>query len=430
MSRILLAVIGSLGDIHPMIAIGLALQKRGHQITFATSEVYRGRLEKLGFKFERLRPDNIRPDDSELLARLMDLTEGTGRLLRDQIFAYIRDTYEDLCRIGADADGIVVSELVYAGRLLAESKNIPWAFLALSPSTFFSAYDMPVLPGREAFSVLHKFGPRCNKFLIDIGQWNCASWSKIYHQLRRELSLPLVGNPIFYAKYSPYLVLAAFSPLLGAKQPDWPASTVQTGFAYHDSVPDLFDQAKVESAIKLRHFLEAGDAPLVFTLGSAAMFAPGKFYEESLEAAHMLNRRAVFLMGQNALFENLPSSMIALDYAPFQDIFPHASAVVHQGGIGTCAQALRFGKPTLCVPYSHDQPDNAQRLMKLGTSLTLKRKDYRAALGADKLKLLTTEPAFSQRAQEAARLMKSENGADKAADEIEKMLIGRSQSGS
>jgi rhamnosyltransferase subunit B len=408
-----------------MIAIGLVLKSRGHEVIFATSAYYHNRLNNLGFTTATLRPDSINPTDSDMLAQLMDLEKGTGLLLKDYIFANIRQTYEDLCALAQEVDAILVSELVYAGRLVAESRHIPWAFLALAPSSFFSVYDMPVLPGREPFAPLHKLGPAFNSLLINIGKWICAAWPEPYYQLRRQLGLPQQDNPIFHGKYSPYLVLAAFSSAFGTKQKDWPASAVVTGFAYHDSVPDLFDAEKAANSQRLKTFLERGEAPIVFTLGSAAMFAPGTFYQESLAAAKILNRRAIFLMGQNTLFQNLPETMLAFDYIPFQDIFPHASAIVHQGGIGTCAQALRFGKPTLCVPYSHDQPDNAARLEKLGTSMTIRRKDYTAARVAAKLEKLLNNQALTIKAKEAAITMQNEDGAKAAADQIEKMIAER-----
>jgi hypothetical protein len=174
----------------------------------------------------------------------MDLQKGTGLLLKDYIFANIRDTYEDLSKMAVGVEAILVSELVYAGRLVAETKSIPWAFLALAPSSFFSVYDMPVLPGREPFAVLHKLGPAFNKLLIAFGKWTCSTWPEPYHRLRHELGLPPQDNPIFYAKYSPYLVLAAFSSAVGRQQKDWPVSAIITGFAYHDSVPDLFDNER------------------------------------------------------------------------------------------------------------------------------------------------------------------------------------------
>jgi len=422
-SRILLATIGSLGDIHPMIAIGLALKKRGHEVIFATSSHYHDRLKQLDFSTRTLRPDTIKPDDKETLSKLMHLTKGTGMLIKDYIFANIRDTYDDIKQFATGADAMVITEMVYAARLVAEVVNKPWAFLALAPSSFFSIYDMPVLPGREFFSFLHNFGPGFNQLLVNLGKLGCADWPAPYYKLRAELGLPPQTNPIFSAKYSPYLVLAAFSSVIGRRQKDWPDNCVITGFIYHDSVPDLFLADKDSNEALLKAFLAGGEAPVVFTLGSAAMFAPGDFYEESLAAMKLLKRRAIFLMGHNPLFKDLPETMLALDYVPFQNIFPAAAAIVHQGGIGTSAQALRFGKPTLCVPYSHDQPDNAARLEALGTSLTLSRKKYKAGMVAQMLQKLLLQQSFAQRASEVSRAIAAEDGAEKAADEIEKLIL-------
>ncbi|MBS1989273.1 MAG: glycosyltransferase [Cyanobacteria bacterium SZAS LIN-3] len=422
MSRIVLATIGSLGDIHPMIAIGLALKGRGHEVVFATSAHYHGRLQKLGFIVTGLRPDSISPTDDDLLARVMDMQEGSGFLIRDYIFPSINEMYEDLNALCAGADAVIVTELVYAGRLVAEVNNIPWAFLALAPSSFFSVYDMPVLPGKEAFAVLHKLGPNFNKFLIQIGQWVGSSWPKPYYKLRQSLGLPPQGNPIFNEKFSPHLVLAAFSSVLGKAQKDWPSSAVITGFAYHDSTPDLFDQGKAINAERLRAFLAEDDAPIIFTLGSAAIFVAGDFYEQSIEAVKILGRRAIFLTGQNKLGENLPPGMIAFDYLPFHEAFPHAAAIVHQGGVGTSAQALRAGKPTLCVPFSHDQPDNARRLQELGTSLTLARKHYKAKRVAAKLDSVLRNQNMALKATEVAQILQGEDGAQRSADAIESII--------
>ena len=67
---------------------------------------------------------------------------------------------------------------------------------------------------------------------------------------------------------------------------------------------------------------------------------PGSFDQESIQAAKLLNRRAVLLIGKNAPPKNLSESIIAVNYVPYSQVFPHACAIVHQGGIGTTAQAL------------------------------------------------------------------------------------------
>ena len=110
--------------------------------------------------------------------------------------------------------------------------------------------------------------------------------------------------------------------------------------------------------------------------------AAGDFYEESLKAARLLGRRAVLLVGSRP--GRLPVGPLGSDawacaYAGHAQLFPRAAAVVHQGGVGTTAQALRAGVPMLVVPFAHDQPDNAARVRRLGVARVLSRRAYRAA---------------------------------------------------
>jgi UDP:flavonoid glycosyltransferase YjiC (YdhE family) len=168
-------------------------------------------------------------------------------------------------------------------------------------------------------------------------------WPEPIYELRRELGLPKGANPLFDAKHSPFLVLALFSRLLGKEQKDWPEHTKITGFCYYDA--DAGNQALPSN---LEKFLAAGPPPVVFTLGSAAVLAAGKFYEFSARAAIKLGIRAVLLIGtdpRNRPRQELPESICVAEYAPFSALFSRASLVVHQGGWGqprsVCARASR-----------------------------------------------------------------------------------------
>ena len=184
-----------------------------------------------------------------------------------------------------------------------------------------------------------------------------------------------------------------------------------TGFTFYDGSPGQ------ELIPELKQFLLLGEPPIIFTLGSAAVMAPGNFYQESIQAAKQLNRRAVLLIGKNTPPEN-SKDILAVSYAPYSQLFPHASAIVHQGGIGTTAQALRAGRPTLIMPYSHDQPDNAARVERLGTSRTIPRKQYLAPRVADVLRELLENPKYSTTSAEIGRIIQAENGVDVACDAI------------
>jgi rhamnosyltransferase subunit B len=416
MSRIVLTTIGSLGDFHPMLAIGLELRDRGHEIVFATTKNYQPRVESVGFKFHSLRPDHISPDDPEMIALMMDLQKGTERVVRDYIFGNLRETYTDLVKAAQGADFIVASDLVYAARPVAEQLNIRWAYSVMSPWSFLSAYDPPVIPALPLLAKLRVFGPSVNQGIINLAKSTLRAWGEPMHQLRQELGLPSIDNPLADDKFSPYLNLALFSPTFASAQPDWPANAIATGFTFYDGHQEEGFQSDLE------HFLESGEPPIVFTLGSAAVYSSGNFYTESIQAAKQLNRRAVLLIGQNPPPADLPADIIAVNYAPYSKIFPRACTIVHQGGVGTTAHALRSGRPTLVVPYSHDQPDNAARVERLGTSRTILRQQYTAKRAAKELRKLLEHSMYATKAADIGRVLQTENGVHTACDAIENQL--------
>jgi rhamnosyltransferase subunit B len=416
MSRIVLTTIGSLGDLHPKIAIALELRKRGHSVVFATHKGYQGKIEALGFKFHEMRPDGT--DDPVEIARMTDSRTGSEYVVRNWLLPNLRETYTDLMDAAKDADCIIAGEIVYAARLVAETLGIRWVSTALQPFSLFSAYDPPVLSVFPLLAKLRSLGVTVNRGVINFAKSVTKSWAEPIRQMRRELKLPeLVGNPLVDDKFSPYLVLALFSSVLAKPQPDWAANTVVTGFTFYDD-----NQNQSEFTPELRHFLDSGEPPLVFTLGSANVLNPGVFYQESIQAATQLNRRAVLLMGGNALLENPPKDIIAINYAPYSKIFPCACAIIHQGGIGTTAQALRAGRPTLIMPYTYDQPDNAARVERLGTSRTILRKQYSTSQVAKELSELIGNPRYAAKAAEIGCIVQGEDGVGVACDAIEKQL--------
>jgi UDP:flavonoid glycosyltransferase YjiC (YdhE family) len=415
MPRIVLATFGSLGDLHPAIALALALRARGHAVTLATSEPYRAKIAALGLPFRAMLPD-VSPIDEAMVRRIMDGSRGSEYLMRELVFPAVRAMHADLAAIAADADLLVTSELVCAAPLLGEISGRPWAFFSLSPISFFPIFDPPLLPGPPGTHFLQALGPTANRLLFNAAKLVTHSWWAPVRQFRRELGLPPGRSPIFEGKFSPHLNLALFSPILQVPQPDWPAPTVQTGFLFHDeteSNPRL--PAAVES------FLATGEPPIVFTLGSAAVSLARDFYAGSARAAQQLGRRALLLIGKNAPPSNLPPSVLAWDYLPYAQVFPRAAAIVHQGGIGTTAQALRAGRPMVIVPFAHDQFDNAARITRLGAARTLSRSRYCSDSIAKTLDLLLTSPGVAAAAALGTRL-RAERGLERACDALEHTL--------
>jgi UDP:flavonoid glycosyltransferase YjiC (YdhE family) len=244
-------------------------------------------------------------------------------------------------------------------------------------------------------------------------------WPHPIYDLRRELGLERGENPLFDAKHSPYLVLALFSEVLGTAQKDWPENTRITGFCYYDS-----DAGNAALPANLEKFLGSGPAPVVFTLGSAAVLAAGKFYEFSAKAAVRLGIRAVLLIGsdqRNRPRQELPETICVAEYAPYSALFNRAAMVVHQGGVGTTAQCLKAGKPMLIMPYSHDQPDNGRRMRRLQVARVIQRGNYTPVRVARKLKAMLEEPKFAERAAQVAGRLEHEDGVKAACDALEQL---------
>jgi len=417
--RIVLSNIGTLGDTNPLIAIALELKRRGHAPVMALPAVYESRVRPLGLEFHAVRPD-IDPENSILVEMVYDVKKGTETGLREFLFPALRQTYDDLLDAATQperADLLLLGELNYAGPLVAEVTRIPWASYVLAPVSFFSAFDPPVLPMYPRLAKADRAVPGFGRVIRRLVRYMSRKWPEPIYELRRELGLERGANPLFDAKHSPELVLALFSRLLGQEQKDWPPNTKITGFCYYDA--DAGNQAL---PAKLEEFLAAGEPPVVFTLGSAAVLAAGKFYEFSARAAMKLGLRAVLLIGSDARNRpkgELPDSICVAEYAPYSKLFSRASMVVHQGGVGTTAQCLRAGKPMLIMPYSHDQPDNGRRMRRLKVARVIQKANYTPMRVARRLKAMLAEPRFAQRAKSAAQQLTHEDGVRTACDALE-----------
>lgn len=413
--RIVITTFGSLGDLHPVLALGAELQRRGHHTGIVTSEFHRERVTAAGLNFYPAAPD-LRPDDKALIRATMDERNGPKEVVTFMV-RHLPQTYADCERAVAahgGADVLITSDLAWAGMALAEKMGIGWASLVLSPVSFLSPYDECVIAGAPWVSRLHALGPRAYGVVIAGVKALARQLAGPLNDFRAGLGLPRVRNPFFDDKNSPQLVLAMFSPLIGERRPDWPASTVVTGYAF-------WDRDEPTMTADLEPFLDGGDPPVVFTLGSAVVFDPGDFFVESYKAIKALGRRAVLLAGtQSGRMPPADPAIGVFPYEPFSRLFPRAAAVVHQGGSGTTGQVLRAGKPMLVVPYAHDQADNAFRARKLGVARTVRRKAYRGDTIAAALHRLLDDPGVSARARDVGAVVSQEQGAAVAATHIER----------
>jgi UDP:flavonoid glycosyltransferase YjiC (YdhE family) len=417
-ARIVITTFGSSGDVHPYIGLAIALKARGHAPVIATSEYYRPKVERAGIAFASVRPV-FDPTDSSVVEPIMDPVRGGEFLVREVAMLNLRETHADLRAIARDADLLITHPLTFAGPIVANEREMPWVSTVLAPMSFFSAHELPVFAAAPSTHAARHLGLSATRSIIHMAKLAARHWADPARALRAELGLPEAPDPIFEGQHSPHAVLAMFSSVLGDPQPDWPPHTSVTGNIFYDGAPSG------ELPRTLEQFLADGPPPVVFTLGTSAVGAAGRFYEYSAAAARQLGVRAVLLIGhdpRNMPPLPLPDGIFACGYAPYSALFPRAAAVVHQGGVGTTAQALRAGKPMLVVPHAHDQPDNAFRVERLGVARILYPKRYTVPRVVETLGALLADRGVARAANATGARVRAEDGPGTASDRIEAVL--------
>jgi len=310
--------------------------------------------------------------------------------------------------------------LPFVGPMVAQLRKIPWVSSVLAPASFLSVYDPIVPPQWPWLYHLMRLSPWVGRGVMALATKKLDKLMQPVFELRAELGLPRGKQPIFGGQHSPTKVLALFSKLMAKPQLDWPRNTVVTGFPFYDR-RDYFGETGTSP--DLLKFLDEGPPPIVFTLGSSAVWVARDFYRDSITAAQALGRRALLLVGPpRNMPAALPDGVAAFEYAPYSEVLPRACAIVHQGGVGTTGQGMRSGKPVLILPHAHDQFDNAARVVRLGCGRVLARPRYNAESATRELRALLDNPTYAASAERVGETVREENGARVAADEIESVL--------
>jgi UDP:flavonoid glycosyltransferase YjiC (YdhE family) len=421
--RIILATIGSLGDLHPFIAVALALKQLGHDPVLAVPLDNVDKVRRAGLEAHAVFPS------FEEIGRSLDVDEGaaTRRMMRDPDYLVRRVFLEllpasvgKLEAVAKGADAIISSSFA-PGPIVAEKLSIPLIPALFQPMMMFSAHEPPIAPDFWSLIPFPKTpgGVGWNRRLLGLVMLEMRRrYAGKVDRVRRAHGLaPARPPPIFGLPTDAPLVLGLWSPILGARQPDHPPNTLVAGFAPFDSDSGAPEQLDPE----LDAFLIAGEPPLVFTLGSFAVYAPGDFYAHSLAAARALGRRAVLLTGPGAPPPTAPD-VLARAYAPHSLVFPRAAAIIHHGGSGTTGAAMRSGRPQLVVSHMGDQYDHAARLARLGCALSLTARRYTSARAAPLIQRLLTDTRIAEAAASVAARISPERGAQTAAEAIVRVL--------
>lgn len=413
--RVLLLTLGSHGDVHPFLALALALKARGHEPLLATNPHFRAQADRAGVPFADL---GQALDIAEAVRRpgAMDPMRGARVVMHDLILPHVRAVHERTLALARDfrPDAAVTHAIVLGAHWALERSGVPVVNAALAPIAWMASRDPIVFgpwrshnPRVYATRIDAWFGRRVMRLMLD-GKLN---------RLRRELGYPKGRDLLIGEFLRPGLNLGLWSPHYRAPAPGDPRGSVICGFPWFDAHHDhAHDGAELEA------FLAAGEPPIVFTLGTAAVHLSTRFFAHAAEAARRLGRRAVLLIGRAEYADrarDLPPGVRAFTYAPFSTLLPRAAAVVHHGGIGSTAQTLRSGRPAVVCPLAHDQFDNAARAQRLGVAATLPYRRLSPERLAQALLAVMEDPETHAKARNLGERVRAEDGAAAAARALE-----------
>ncbi|MBY0112420.1 MAG: glycosyltransferase [Phycisphaerales bacterium] len=427
--RILIATIGSAGDVHPFLGVAEELRRRGHDVAMLVNPHFEARVRAVGIEFLPLgtEDDLLRVLHSPRLANQRQ----SPYLVIEELF---NNSIEPSYAAMQDAvksfkpDAILRHHIFPTARWVGEEHRIPVYTATLAPAMWFTPSEpmifrshVPIWFQKAANKPLKTLGKHLMRWYVD----------RPVNAVRSKLGLPSLRDVLYTESHAGRRVLGLWSRHYRGPLSDDPANSIICGYCF-------FDRARGEQDLALDPALdrflskaeERGRPAIVFTLGTTIVHHARDFYDTAVAACRALDRPCVLLTGKDQaapLAARGADDVCVVNYAPHSLVMPRCAASVHHAGAGSASQSMRSGKPSVAVPFVNDEFDIAHRMENLGVSAYLpssKLLQHRAAVTrlASALSEVTQTPSFAIKARQLGQAIGVEHGAASAAAAIESGL--------
>lgn len=361
--KVVFLTLGTRGDVQPYVALGKALIKSGQEAVVCTGKSFQGFVEQHGVSFYPAEIDFMEilktPEGKAMFHGGGNLLK-MKRFLKEVIMPGYQRTMYDFLEASKDADLIIYHPKALAATDIAEFRKIPCICMPPVP-IIVPISEFPSM----AISASKNFGPTWNRLTYKISAFGLASFMKMINQFRREeLKLPKrkVTENYLDINGKSIPVVYPISASLFQDVTSWKDKVYLPGFFYLDNEEETLDE-------KIQNFLSKGTKPIVISFSSMPLKEPNGFLEMIKKVVDKTGERVILITGSSGIEVMESDNILMVQQISHRLIFPVAKGIIHHGGIGTVAEALRSGRPQLIIPFSVDQPFWAQRLYKQGYAL-------------------------------------------------------------
>ena len=362
--KMVIFTLGSRGDVQPYVALAKAAILKGHRAVICTGKSFQALIEENGVEFEQATSDLMAMLETEegkmIVTHPLRHPIKTKHYLNTVVNPAFRQTLDDFYRCAKGASVIIYHPKALGTPDIAKALGIPCVSIPPIPIT----YPIEEFPNLAIHS--HKnFGKILNKLTYTLmGKAESASIKEVNDFREKTLGLPKRKSGVYAfeidGKEIP--IIYPVSKALFPEVKSWENKVSLPGFFYLKNEGEALE-ARVAA------FIQAGPAPVVLTFSSMPVKSPARFQAIVTEALRETGDRAIIVIGNSGLSFESKEDQLILQAVPHHLLFPLAKGIIHHGGVGTMAAALKSGRPQLIIPFAVDQPFWAHRLARLGYAL-------------------------------------------------------------
>ncbi len=408
---IIFLCLGSRGDVQPYVAIGKTAREFGHNVTICTGETFKNFVENNGLDFQECSLDLMAILQTQEGKQVFE--DGLKHPIKAMQYAkrvinpLYKKTMTEFYEACQKKDVIVYHPKAFGAVDIAEKLGI----LCISMPPIPIIYPVSTFP--HLAITTRNLGSFLNKLTYKLANLGAESNNIKDINAFRENELKLKKRKSgAYMITNQVPIIYPISPSLFYDTKEFEEKVYLSGF------PMLEDNLPLDK--ETEEFLKNGEKPIIVTFSSMPLNNPQSFMKKIVASISRSGNRGIIITGNSGISMLSSNNILIKDFLPHDGVFGRSKGILHHGGVGTMAAALRNGVPQVIMPFQVDQPFWAKRLYHLGYSLKpLKESDAEEDFISRFVEMNKEDVIL--KAQNIAAIMKQEKGNIKAVNHMEEL---------